>query len=139
MGAPKQTFDPSLATPPATTQRVRKVPPGLEKTVGIPSAPDTPNLITGILKDSRGNPLPNILVEVKDTDSNPVRAFKTNGLGKFVSATPLSNGKYIISFEDSAEQHQFDAIEIEATGEPIMPLEIISVDAREQLRRELFN
>ena len=134
-----QTFNPTVATPPVSTQRVRKVPPGMEGSVGLTSAPVDPNLITGIVKDPRGNPLPNILVEVKDTEANPVRAFKTNGLGKFASATSLSNGKYIITFEDTKEQHKFDAVEIEAEGNPIMPLEIISVDPREELRRELFN
>jgi hypothetical protein len=133
------TFNPVVAKPLAPTQHVRRVPLGMEKTVGIPSIPDAPNLITGIIKDPRGNPLPNILVEVKDQDSNPVRAFKTNGLGKFASATSLSNGKYLISFEDPGEKNQFDAFELELTGAIVMPLEIISVDPREELRRELFN
>jgi hypothetical protein len=136
--AAQPKFDPIVAKPLAPTQRVRKVPPGMEKAAGIPSIPEAPNLITGIVKDPRGNPLPNILIEVKDQDSNPVRAFKTNGLGKFASATSLSNGKYLITFEDSKEQHKFDAVEIEMTGSPVMPLEIISVDPREELRRELF-
>lgn len=139
MSGPAQTFTPSTVAPLQQTQRVRHVPPGMERSVGLPSAPEAPNLITGIIKDSRGNPIPNILVEVKDADSNPVRAFKTNGLGKFASATSLSNGKYILTFEDSAEKHKFDAVEIELQGAPVMPLEIISVDPREELRRQLFN
>lgn len=132
------TVNPTVAAP-APSQRVRSVPPGMEKSVGIPSVPENPNLITGIVKDPRGNLLQNILIEVKDQDSNPVRAFKTNGLGKFASATSLSNGKYVITFEDTKEQHKFDAVEIELVGAPVMPLEIISVDPREELRRELFN
>lgn len=138
-GKEQQEFDPSLAKPLPQTQRVKKIPPGMEKSVGLPTAPQDPNLITGIVKDPRGNPLPNILVEVKDTEDNPVRTFKTNGLGQFAAATSLSNGKYIISFEDSKEQNKFDAVEMEAVGAPILPLEIISVDPREELRRELFN
>ena len=135
-----QTFTPAtIQTPLKQTQRVRQVPQGMEKSVGLPSAPEDPNLITGIIKDARGNPISNILVEIKDSDSNPVRAFKTNPLGKFASATALSNGKYILSFEDSAEKHKFDTVEIELIGAPVMPLEIISVDPREELRRELFN
>ena len=111
----------------------------MEKSIGLPIASQEPNLITGIVKDPRGNPLPNILVEVKDPEDNPVRAFKTNGLGQFAAATSLTNGKYIIAFEDPKGQNKFDTVEIEATGTPIMPLEIISVDPREELRRELFN
>ncbi len=132
-------FNPATLNPLPQTQRVRKVPPGMEKSIGLPTAPQDPNLITGIVKDPRGNPLPNILVEVKDPEDNPVRAFKTNGLGQFAAATSLANGKYIISFEDPKGQNKFDTVEIEATGTPIMPLEIFSVDPREELRRELFN
>ncbi len=138
--APTQGVAPQVATPPPVqaTQRVRSIPTGMEKAAGIPSIPEAPNLITGIVKDPRGNPLQNILIEVKDQDANPVRAFKTNGLGKFASATSLSNGKYLITFEDAKEVNKFDAVEIELTGVPVMPLEIISVDPREELRRELF-
>ena len=138
-GENKQKFTPVTATQQQTTRNVRRVPADMARSVGIPDAPEAPNLITGIIKDSRGNPLPNILVEVKDPDSNPVRAFKTNKLGKFASATPLSNGKYVISFEDSAEKHRFDDIEMELIGNIVMPLEVISIDSREELRRELFN
>ncbi len=119
--------------------RVRQIPKGSEKTAGVPFASDYPNVIAGIVKDPRGNVLGNILVEVKDKDDNPVRAFKTNPLGQFASATPLLNGIYTIWFEDPEEKHKFDVVEIEAIGEIIQPLEIISQDEREQLRRALFN
>lgn len=135
----KQKYTPITATQQQTTHRVRKVPADMASSVGIPSAPEAPNLITGIIKDSRGNPISNILVEIKDLDGNPVRAFKTNKLGKFASATSLSNGKYVISFEDPGEKHKFDDIEMELIGASVMPLEVISVDPREELRRELFN
>lgn len=135
----EQTFTPSTATPPPTTQNVKQVPKGLEKSSGVIATPQDPNLITGIVKDPRGNPLQNILIEVKDTEDNPVRAFKTNALGQFASATSLSNGKYVITFEDTKGQHRFDTIEIDVNGGIIMPLEIFSIDQREELRRELFN
>jgi len=135
----KQMYTPSTAQPLRETRNVRKIPQAMKKSAGVANIPDAPNLITGIIKDPRANPLPNILVEVKDTDDNPVRAFKTNGLGQFASATSLSNGKYQIVFEDPKAEHRFDSVEIEATGEVIMPLEVTSIDAREELRRELFN
>jgi len=124
--------------PKIQTQNVRQVPKGLGKSIGLPTAPDAPNIITGIIKDPRGNPLGNILVEIKDTEGNPVRAFKTNGLGQFASATPLANGTYTISFDDPKGQNKFDAIEFSATDEVILPLEVISVDTREELRKTLF-
>ncbi|MEX2007508.1 MAG: PrgI family protein [Candidatus Levyibacteriota bacterium] len=125
--------------PKKETKNVRSIPSALARSTGVPIAPDFPNLLTGIVKDPRGNPLPNILVEVKDKERNPVRAFKTNGLGQFASATALANGIYDIVFEDPRGQHKFDIVEINATGEIILPLEIISQDAREELRKSLFS
>lgn len=127
--------------PPATktkTPYVKQIPKGMEKSAGLPMPSDAPNLIGGILKDPRGNPLPNILVEIKDKEGNPVRAFKTNGLGQFISATPLLNGTYRIEFEDPKKQNRFDRIEFSAQGQPILPIEVTSIDEREDLRRQLF-
>jgi hypothetical protein len=134
-------FSPSMAKPavPSETKFVRSIPQAMQKSVGLPITPEFPNVITGIVKDPRGNPLPNILVEVKDEQGNAVRAFKTNALGQFASATPLINGNYTIEFEDSREQNKFDKVAFKAAGEIILPIEIISVDTREELRRSLFN
>lgn len=120
------------------TQSVRKVPKTMTKDVGLILTPDNPNIIAGIVTDPRGNPLPNILVEIKDKENNPVRAFKTSVLGQFASATALSNGAYIIEFEDPKAQNKFDTIELGVKGEVIMPIEVKSVDTREELRRSLF-
>jgi len=129
---------PGMVKPKAESQTVRKIPMAMAKGAGLPIVPEVPNLITGIIKDSRENPLPNILVEIKDDRGNPVRAFKTNIIGQFASATPLANGVYTISFEDPKKENKFEYIEIKAVGEIILPLEIISVDSREELRRSLF-
>jgi len=136
----EQVFTPSdQQTPKATTQNVRKIADEQRISSGVPMTPEAPNLIMGIIKDPRGNPLGNILVEVKDVEGNPVRAFKTNGLGQFSSATSLSNGIYTVSFEDPQNLHRFDTVEFSASGELISPLEVLSMDAREDLRRSLFS
>ena len=121
------------------TQKIRQIPIGAGKSVGLPITPEVPNLITGIIKDPRGNPLSSILVEVKDQSGNAVRAFKTSALGQFASATPLVNGTYTVLFEDPRGQNKFDVIEIKTRGEIILPLEVISQDTREELRQSLFN
>ncbi len=138
-----QVFTPSTATvqpqeQPAQTQNVRRIPRGMETKVGTPMTPDVPNIILGIIKDPRGNVLPGILVEVKDAEGNPVRAFKTNQLGQFASATPLLNGTYTIEFEDSTEKNTFATIQLEAIGAIMEPIEVISNDKREDLRKSLF-
>lgn len=134
----RQVFTPTTATIPQQTPNVRKIPTGMGAKVGLPISVENPNLIVGIVKDPRGNVLPNILVEVKDKEGNPVRAFKTNNLGQFASATPLLNGVYTLEFEDPLEKNKFDTIEITANGQVLPPLEILSTDQREQLRKELF-
>ncbi|MDP3987607.1 MAG: PrgI family protein [Candidatus Levybacteria bacterium] len=138
-GQSQQIFSPSNAQPPAQTQNVKKIPKSMGKSIGMPISPDIPNLIMGIVKDPRGNVLPNILVEVKDKEDNPVRAFKTNGIGQFASATPLLNGIYTILFEDPQGKNKFDTIELPIIGEIVPVIEIISVDSREELRKTLFN
>ncbi|HYM65289.1 MAG TPA: PrgI family protein [Candidatus Sulfotelmatobacter sp.] len=137
----KPVYSATMATPDAIkeTKNVRSIPQNMAQSVGLPSTPEFPNIITGIVKDPRGNPLSNILVEVKDTQGNAVRAFKTNALGQFMSATPLTNGNYSIEFEDPRGQNKFDSVVFGASGEIILPIEVLSVDTREELRRSLFN
>lgn len=135
----KQVFTPTVATPKVQTQNVRKIPLQMAKAAGLPMSPDVANLLAGIVKDARGNVLPNILVEVKDQSGNPARAFKTNGVGQFAAATPLPNGTYTIGFEDAKGEHKFDTVELVVNGTILQPLEIISVDQREELRKALFN
>lgn len=134
----KPVFAPTTLNQKAPTQNVRKVPKTMARSVGLPITPNAPNIVTGIVKDPRGNPLPNILIEIKDKDDNPVRAFKTTLLGQFASATALTNGTYTINFEDPKMQNKFDAIEVQVTGEIIMPIEVRSIDQREELRKSLF-
>lgn len=137
--APAATSVQAPAQPaPVGVSPVIKTIPAAPKVSQAPMVSDFPNIIMGVVKDARGNVLPNILIEVKDTDDNPVRAFKTNQLGQFASATPLLNGTYTILFEDPAKTHNFDAIQIEVIGEIMQPVEVISHDQREDLRKELF-
>lgn len=134
----QQTFSPSQGKTTSETPNVRRIPNTMAQAKGLAIAPDVANVISGIVKDPRENVLPNMLVEIKDKNGNPVRAFKTNQLGQFASATPLSNGEYIIEVEDSLGKNKFDLIEIFVEGQIIEPLEIISTDQREELRRQLF-
>lgn len=135
----ENVVSPSQAEEPKESQSVRFIAPSASLKAGFPSLPDIPNVVLGIVEDARGKTLPNILVEVVDENSIPVRAFKTNALGQFASVTPLANGTYKVYFEDPAKQHEFEIIEISLNGEIFNPIEVKSVDAREKLRRELFD
>jgi hypothetical protein len=120
---------PYTHVPPATQTKVSQTKTQL---------PDFPNLIMGTVKDSRGNILSGILVEVKNNDGESVRAFKTNALGQFASATQLPNGTYTIGFEDPKGLHTFSAVQVNITGTILPLLEVTSIDAREELRKSLF-
>jgi hypothetical protein len=138
---PKAEATPQIAQNPperVTLIQPRHITKSYNKTVSVPSNPTYPNLVVGITKDSRGNALAGILVEIKDKDNGPVRAFKTNEFGKFASATPLTNGAYTIDFEDPKAQNKFEKIVINLEGQIIPPIQAISIDTREELRRSLF-
>ncbi len=124
---------PQAPTTPIVPQ-VKTTQPG----TGVPAASEFPNVVTGVVKDARGNVLSGILIEVKNKEGDSVRAFKTNALGQFASATQLNNGSYIIEFEDPRAKHTFAKVPVEANGSIISPLEVISVDDREELRKQLF-
>jgi hypothetical protein len=129
---------PDLSVAPNQSSSVSTVAPQASLKAGFPQLPDTPNVVMGIIKDPRGKIIPNILVEIMDTQGIPVRAFKTNALGQFAAATPLPNGEYNVLLEDPRKQNEFEQIHISLAGTIFEPLEIISLDQREKLRRELF-
>lgn len=116
------------------TRKFNQIPGGIK----ISYAPEVANLITGIIKDPKGNVLPNILVDIQDKNGDPVRAFKTNVIGQFASVTPLPNGNYKITFEDASGRHKFNSLEVVVEGKIIPPFEITAIDERDELRKDLF-
>ena len=120
----------------ATTAKF--VTPESQVKAGFPDVPDTPNVVMGIVKDPRGRVLPTVLVGIIDQQQVPVRAFKTNALGQFAAATTLADGTYTVLLEDPRKTNEFEQLSITLDGNIFQPLEIISMDQREKLRRELF-
>lgn len=137
---------PAAKTEPAMINNVsnpepaspQKETPAPSNSAGFPSLPDVPNILLGVVRDSSGNVLPHILVEVRDQDENPVRAFKTNQLGQFLSATPLKEGTYTVHLEDAKNQYKFDVYPVTVNNQILPPLEIAAHDLREELRKSLF-
>ncbi|MBI4089318.1 MAG: PrgI family protein [Candidatus Levybacteria bacterium] len=127
-----------LGTQSTPFKNISPIPRSIGANSAIPSMPDSPSLVVGATKDPRGNALPGILIEIKDKDGNPIRAFKTNEFGRFASATPLANGAYTIEFEDPKSQNKFEIKTINVTGQIIPPIVAVSIDTREELRRSLF-
>ena len=97
-----------------------------------------PNVLQGVVKDPRGKPLPHVIVEILDSKKTPLRTFRTDQNGSFAAATPLPSGTYIIHCEDTFKKQEFEDVSVVMNGEITPVVEIISVDQREKLRRELF-
>lgn len=87
-----------------------------------PSVPSIPNILVGMVKDQQGKIVEGAILEIRDEQGNPVRAFRTNKLGQFRIATPLSSGTYAI--ETEKEGLVFDVFKITLKGEIIQPIEI---------------
>lgn len=83
----------------------------------------TPNVINGIITDSNGGYLENVVVVIHDHNGLPVRASKTNKLGQFAGATPLPSGEYTVTLEK--DNLEFDVFQISLKDEVLAPLHIL--------------
>ena len=115
----------STPTPKIIVKPTTEVGPAFASDVIFPHPPDKPNLIAGITLDKAGKILSGVIVEIRDKQNLPVRAFKSNKLGQFFIATPLSDGIYQIQAEQ--DNQKFAIIKLEAKGEIIPPLKIQAI------------
>ena len=85
--------------------------------------PQIPNIIAGVIKDEHEVTIQNAIILIKDSSAVPVRALKSNRLGQFSIATPLTDGSYVLDIEK--EGCQFNPISLELKGEVLPLIEII--------------
>ncbi|OGD62771.1 hypothetical protein A2160_04935 [Candidatus Beckwithbacteria bacterium RBG_13_42_9] len=104
------------------SQKKMKVAPEFAQDLPLPTPPEAPNLITGMVVTMEDRLLPNSIVEICNSQNQTVRAFKTNKLGQFFIATPLSDGDYEIRMEHP--EYGFDIIKFKAEGKIIPPIKI---------------
>ena len=117
-GAPKEVVlpKPTVATP------IPVAPP----TYGKQILTNSPNVITGLVKNSTGNVLDNVLVIIKRMTGEPVRALKTNKLGVFAITTPLGDGEYIVELDKAKHTGLvFETTKVVLDGKVLPPLEFI--------------
>ncbi len=128
--------------PQDTRTTVKIVSPSIAIKSGIPAITHQPNVVTGIIKDSDGRLLPNLIVTIKDKDGVPVRALKSNKLGQFAASTPLTEGVYVLDVEDPKNGYKFNRIEVSLANQVLPPLEISAISekdvVRQKLTKELF-
>src|SRR3989344_4479904 len=85
---------------------------------------NTPNIVSGSVKDSSGKILEGVVVIIKNSRNEPVRALKTNRLGQFSISNPLTNGPYTIEIDKNNLSGQtFDIIKIDVQGIVIPQIE----------------
>lgn len=125
------------AVPVQETSHVQ-APLAVMPPTGGASASDVANILTGIVRDPRGKPVPHVIVEVMDTQGTPLRTFRTGQDGGFAAATPMPSGTYTIHLEDALKKQNFTDVSVVLSGQIIPPIVITSSDPREELRRELF-
>lgn len=109
---------------PKNSPPEKTTPPKFIPNFIVPAAPTLPNIVVGFVRTKEGKLLEDAIIEIRDEQGNPVRAFKTNKLGQFLSSTPLHNGTYEI--ETEKEGYQFDIIKINLAGKILPPIEIVS-------------
>ncbi len=86
------------------------------------SAPEHPNLLTGLVLDPAGSYLEGVILELSDAAGVPVRALRTNKLGQFMTATPLPPGVYTLTAEK--EGLHFTPLTLRAENKIISPIVI---------------
>ncbi len=89
----------------------------------VPPLPSTREaIVVGQVIDSYGQIVEGAIVEIKDTESRPVRALRSNKLGHFMIATPLPVGEYVIQCEKDG--YEFEPLKIRAENKIMEPIAI---------------
>ncbi len=96
---------------------------GVEEKEEKPTVPERkiPNIVSGVVRDKEGKLLENVVVIIKDQDGDPIRALKTNRLGRFAISAPLENGEYTV--EVSSRERYFDIMKVTTDGSVLLALE----------------
>ncbi|MDO8551446.1 MAG: carboxypeptidase regulatory-like domain-containing protein [bacterium] len=97
--------------------------------IPMPSVPTIPNVLVGMVIDPTGKMVEGAIIEIRDSQGNPVRAFRTNKLGQFRIVTPLPNDDYEVEVEKDGLK--FDIIKVSLSGDIIKPIEIRAKGAME--------
>ena len=87
---------------------------------------DTPNVIYGVIMSPTGKGLSDIVIVIKNTRDEPVRALKTNSIGQFVISSALPAGSYkIVTDAVHNSPYNFDTIEVDVLGQVLEPIAIV--------------
>ncbi|OGK59478.1 hypothetical protein A3G65_04635 [Candidatus Roizmanbacteria bacterium RIFCSPLOWO2_12_FULL_37_7b] len=85
-----------------------------------------PPFLSGVIKNSKEEPLSNIMVYVNSETDQPVRILKTNRNGIFATFHPLPSGQYKLNPKDLGGNYFFDTMDVVVNGSPIKPINVYS-------------
>ena len=87
----------------------------------------TPNpFFSGVVRNNKDKPIPNIMIYVNSGTDQPVRILKTNHNGVFATFHPLPSGQYHINPKDLGGTYFFDTMDLAVNGSPTKPVDIYS-------------
>lgn len=93
----------------------------------LTTTPQKQPFITGVVRNYKKLPLAGILIYVKkDEKSTPIRIFKTNSHGVFLSYNPFPVGEYVLEVKDPKQVYFFDTMKIRVDNSNNQPIEISS-------------
>lgn len=82
--------------------------------------------LSGLIKNSKDAPLPNIMVYVNSEAGQLARILKSNHNGVFATFHPLPSGNYVLSPKDLGGTYFFDTINIAVNGPIKEPIQLFS-------------
>ena len=86
--------------------------------------PGQANILVGQVSDTTNMQIDGVIIEIAESATDiPVRALRTNRLGQFQIATPLSNGKYVLHFEKDG--FSFESAGVVVEGKIIAPILVV--------------
>lgn len=116
------TAQPQPLTAPTALPQTITTPAHFVVTASPPLTPQTPNVVVGQVVDEIGNGVGGAILEIRDSQSRPARALRTNTVGHFLTATPLTPGAYQIIVEKDG--YEFGSIDFTVNDQLIHPIEI---------------
>jgi hypothetical protein len=112
-------------TPETTETPTEILKSKINNELPIPTRPDVPNKLAGMIFNQAGEIIPNALIEIKNKKGQSNRIVKSNQFGQFFIRTPLGNGKYQLFTESG--NYQFEPFDLKLKGEIVPPIEIRSL------------
>ncbi len=86
---------------------------------------DEKDIVSGIVTDDKGNVVHGLVLMIKNSKGEAVRAVKTDTLGNFVLSTPLDRGVYTVEPSPSSNLDlRFDIISVEINGSVLPPIQL---------------